>query len=83
MFSSSTEIFINHVSTLLGVFDHVHLYCIYYSGRLYDNYFNINILWISMCLQMLDVYDKVSMFQFLVIYICMINRKTFQGFKAK
>ena len=33
-----------------------------------------------MCLQMLDVYDKVSMFLFLVIYICMINRKTFQGF---
>jgi len=31
---------------------------------------------------MFDVYDKVSMFLFLVIYIYMINMKTFQGFKA-
>jgi len=32
---------------------------------------------------MLDVYDKVSMFLFLVIYMCMINMKTIQGFKAQ
>ena len=37
----------------------------------------------GLCLQTLDVYDKVSVLLFLVIYICMINRKTFQGFKAK
>jgi len=47
------------------------------------NKLHINILWINVCLHMLDVYDKGSMFLFLVIYICMINRKTFQGFKAK
>jgi len=32
---------------------------------------------------MFDVYDKVSMFLFLVIYIYMINMNTLQGFKAK
>jgi len=53
------------------------------SDEFITNKFHINTLWINMCLQMLDVYDKVSMFLFLVIYMCMINRKTFQGFKAK
>jgi len=81
LFSSLTGILINRVYMLLGnILDRVHLYSIYYLGRLYiTNKFHINILWINMCLQMLDVCDKVTMFLFLVIYICM----TFQGFKAK
>ena len=61
----------------------MHLYCIYYLRWFYNNCFNINILWINMCLHTLHVYDKVRMFLFLVIYVCMINRKTCQGFKAQ
>ena len=51
-------------------------------GWLYNNYFNINILWINVCLQMLDVYNTIRKFLFLVIYSCMTNLKTFQGYKA-